>query len=163
MGGSQCRALEMALEEVTIIIGQLLTRAAGVEVAAQRRNYEGLNLGGRNAADQSGRLRLSLQHGLGDVIAVAGAALVGMGWAHAVAANVKKPSAQNRGGAPQPAAARYRLGRKFALHRLKQRGFENGLMLRAVNLAPVDDLADIEAVLEQMGERAHAKALAADG
>src|SRR4051812_16827080 len=31
-------------------------------------------------------------------------------------------------------------------------------MLTAVNLAPIDDLANIEAVLEQMGERAYAKA-----
>ena len=36
---------------------------------------------------ESGRLGLSLQHGLGDVIAVAHAALVGMAWAHAVAAD----------------------------------------------------------------------------
>jgi hypothetical protein len=36
-------------------------------------------------------------------------------------------------------------------------------MLTAVNLAPVDDLADIEAVLEQMGQRAHAKAAPAHG
>ena len=76
----------MALEELEIIVGQLLPGAAGVEVVAQRRNDERLNLGGGNAADQSGRLGLSLQHGLGDVIAVAGAALVGMAWAHAVAA-----------------------------------------------------------------------------
>ena len=35
-------------------------------------------------------------------------------------------------------------------------------MLAAVNLAPVNHLADIEAVLEQMGERAHAEAAPAD-
>ena len=44
-----------------------------------------------------GRLGLSLQHGLGDVIAVAGAALVGVGWAHAVAAIVKQAAGQKRG------------------------------------------------------------------
>src|SRR5215208_6672961 len=90
----------MALEEVTIIVGQPLPGAAGVEVVAQSRNDERLNLGGGNAADQSGRPALSLQHGLGDVIAVAGAALVGVGRAHAVAANVKKASAQDCGRAP---------------------------------------------------------------
>ena len=30
-----------------------------------------------------------------------------------------------------------------------------------MNLAPIDDLADVEPVLEQMGERAHAEADAA--
>src|SRR5262245_20816026 len=60
----------------------------------------------RNAADQSGRRGLILQHGLGDAIAVAGAALVGVGWAHAVATSVKKTPAQDGGRAPQPAYRR---------------------------------------------------------
>ena len=94
---SQCHALEMALEELEIIVGQLLPGAVGAEVVAQRRNDERLNLGGGNAAEQSGRLGLSLQHGLGDVIAVAGAALVGMAWAHAVAAIVKQAAGQEGG------------------------------------------------------------------
>jgi site-specific DNA recombinase len=44
-----------------------------------------------------GRLGLPLQHGLGDVIAVAGTALVGVGWAHAVAALIKDAAGQQRG------------------------------------------------------------------
>src|SRR5215467_1307917 len=104
----QCHTLEMALDEVAIIVGQLLPGAARAQMAAQRRHDERLDLGGGNAADQSGRLGLILQHGLGDVIAVAGAALVGVGWAHAVAAIVKKTPAQQRGRAPQPAAPRAR-------------------------------------------------------
>src|SRR5262249_26791530 len=104
----QCHTLEMALEEAAIIVGQLLPGAARAQMAAQRRNDERLDLGGGNAADRSGRRRLILQHGLGDVITVAGAALVGVGWAHAVAAMVKKAPAQERGRAPQPAAPRAR-------------------------------------------------------
>ena len=73
----QCHALEMALEEVTIIIRQLLRGAVGVEVVAHRRNDERLDFGRRDAADGSpDRLRLSLQHGPRDVVAVAGTALV---------------------------------------------------------------------------------------
>src|SRR5215211_3136815 len=86
-----------------------------------------------------------------------------MGWAHAATVRIKDAAGEERGWATQPAAPRHRLGGKLALNRLKQRGLENGLMLTAVNLAPVDDLADIEAVLEQMRERAHAKAAPADG
>src|SRR5215813_15071596 len=153
----------MALEELTIIVGQLLPGAAGSELVAQRRNNERLNLGSGNTADQSGRLGLILQHGLGDVIAVAGAALVGVGWAHAVAANVKKAPAQDGGRAPQPAAPRARLGRKLGLHRLEQGTIHNRRLFAAMDLATVDHLADIEAVLEQMGERPHAKAPPADG
>jgi hypothetical protein len=47
---SQRHALEMALEEVTIIIGQL-PGAAGAEMVAQRRNNDRLKLGGGNAAN----------------------------------------------------------------------------------------------------------------
>jgi hypothetical protein len=46
-------------------------------------------------------------------------------------------------------APRHRLGRKLGLHRLKQRGIDNGLVLAAVNLASVDDLADVEVVLSR--------------
>jgi hypothetical protein len=97
MVGGQCHTLEMALEEVAIIVGQPLPAATRVEVVAQRRNDKRLNLGGGYAADQSGRRGLSLQHGLGDVIAVAGAALVGVSWAHAVAAMVKQAPTQDGG------------------------------------------------------------------
>src|SRR2546423_12717365 len=104
MVGDQCHALEMALEEFKIVIGQLFPRAAGSELVAQRRNDECLALGGGTAADRSGRRGLPLQLRLGDVVAVAGAALIGVGWTHAVAAIVKKAPAQDRGRAPQPAA-----------------------------------------------------------
>src|SRR4029453_4314606 len=90
-------------------------------------------------------------------IAVARAALVGVRWTHAIAAIIEKAPAQERGRAAQATAPRARLGRELGLHRLEQRGIENGLMLTAVNLAPVNHLADIEAVLEQMRERPHAK------
>src|SRR5439155_16572570 len=84
-----------------------------------------------------------------------------MGWAHAVAGSIKNESAQERGRAPQPAAPRERLGRKLGLHRRKQPRIENGLVLAAVNLATVDQLAGIEAVLEQIRERPHAEDSAA--
>src|SRR5437660_6798451 len=163
MVGGQCHTLEMALEEVAIIVRQPLPAAARVEVVAERRNGKRLNLGGGYAADQSGRRGLSLQHGLGDVIAVAGAALVGVGRAHAVAAMVKQAPAQDGGYTPQPAAPLQRLGRELSSYRLEQRGIENGLVLTVVNLATVDQLADIEAVLEQIRERPHAEAAPADG
>src|SRR6187200_1530131 len=93
---SQCHTLEMAFEELKIIFGQLLPGGAGTEVVAQRRNDERFNLRGGNAGDQSGRLGLSLQQPLRDVIAVADAAFVGMAWAHTVAETVKQAPAQDR-------------------------------------------------------------------
>src|SRR5258708_28575137 len=78
MVGGQGHALDMALDKVAITIGQRRAGAACVEVIAQRGNDERLEVGGGNAADRSGRPRFLLQHGLGDVIAVARAALICM-------------------------------------------------------------------------------------
>src|SRR5947209_1960148 len=78
-------------------------------------------------------------HGLGGVITIARAALVRVGRAHAVAVLIKD-AGQERGRAPQPATPRHRLGRKLALYRRKQHAVENGLMLTAVNMAPIDHL-----------------------
>src|SRR5215831_9313903 len=52
---------------------------------------------------------------------------------------------------------RRRLRGNLALHRLKQRGIENRLMLPAMNLAAKGHLADKEAVFQQMRERTHAE------
>ena len=72
----QGHTLDMALEEVAISAAQLRPGAAGVKVIAQGCKNERLDLGGGNAADRAVRPRLLLQHGLGDVIAVARASLV---------------------------------------------------------------------------------------
>src|SRR5260370_33145248 len=106
----QYHTLEMTLDDVAIIVGQPLPAATRVEMAAQCCDDERLDLGGGYAADQSGRRGLILQHGLGDVIAVSGAALIGVGWAHSVAAIVKQAPAQQRAPAPQPAAPPATLG-----------------------------------------------------
>jgi hypothetical protein len=98
------------LRFVAIIVGQLMAGTARVKVVAERCNDERLDLGCGNAADQSGRRGLLLQYGLGDVIAVAGAALVRVGWAHAVAAIVKQAPGQDGRRASQSAPPRDRLG-----------------------------------------------------
>ena len=47
---------------------------------------------------------------------------------------------------------------EFFLHGLEQVAGEDRLMLAAIHLTPVIDLADVEPVLEEMGKRSHAKA-----
>src|SRR6516162_1843384 len=66
-------------------------------------------------------------------------------------------------GEPRSRQRRARPGRKLGLHRREQGTIHNRRLFAAMDLAPVDHLADIEAVLEQMGERPHAKAPPADG
>jgi hypothetical protein len=86
--------LDMALDQLSITIHGL--GAVRLQVVAQHQNDERLDLGGWHASDGSS-CRLSLQHGLGDVIAVARAILIGMARAHAVAAVVKQAPAQDSG------------------------------------------------------------------
>src|SRR5260370_40774931 len=71
--------------------------------------------------------------------------------------------ARARGRPPGRSAPSARVDRKLALHRREQGTIHNRRLFAAMDLAPVDHLADIEAVLEQMGERPHAEAAPADG
>jgi hypothetical protein len=50
------------------------------------------------------------------------------------------------------------VGGALGLHGLEQVAAEDRLMLAAMHLTPVGDLAEVEPVLEQMGERSHAEA-----
>src|SRR5260370_4300658 len=113
MVGGQRNSLDMALDKVAITIGQWRAGAAGGEVIAQRRNDERLELGGGNAADRSGRVRFLLPHGLGDVITVARAALVGMGRAHAAAALIKDAAEPRARRPAQTAPPTHRLRRQI--------------------------------------------------
>src|SRR6516225_7472984 len=54
-------------------------------------------------------------------------------------------------------------GEPRSRQRREQGTIHNRRLFAAMDLAPVDHLADIEAVLEQIRERPHAKAPAADG
>src|SRR2546425_11996983 len=104
MVGGQCHTLEMTLEEVAIIVGQLLPGAARAKIAAQRRHDERLDLGGGNAADQSERRGPIFPHSLGGGITGAGAAPVGGGWGQSGCPKVKQAAPQESGRAPRPAA-----------------------------------------------------------
>src|SRR5215211_5200659 len=154
----------MVFDQLPLVVGTCLRRAAArLQMIAERRNDERLDLGGRHAADRSGRLGLLLQHGLADVVAVAGTSLVGVARAHAVAALVKQSAGQEGGRAAQPATSLDRLRGKLGLHGLEQGTIEDRLVLATVNVTAVDHLADIEPVLEQMRERPHPERAPTDG
>src|SRR5256885_7436653 len=82
MVGGQCHTLEMALEEVAIIVGQPLPAAARVEVVAERRNGKRLNLSGGYAGDPTRRRGGFPPHGLGDGIKGGGGPPRWVGWGH---------------------------------------------------------------------------------
>src|SRR5215211_3403463 len=104
-------------------------------------------------------LRLSLlQDCVRHVIAVAQAELVGVRRAHAVAAVVEDAAREDGGRALEPKLPCHGAGGELRLHGLKQVTLEDRLVLAAMHLAPIDHLADVEPVLEQIREGADAEA-----
>jgi len=105
------------------------------------------------ARDAAGLCFPVLQHGLRDVVAVAHATLVGMARAHAIVPIVADETRQEgrRAGPPDPAVHRSFL--QLRLHGQEQLLVDDRRVLAFMHFAPVDDLADVEAVL--MHEPAH--------
>src|ERR1700740_3323796 len=77
--------------------------------------------------------------------------------AHAIATVVKQAARKKSGRAFETDLPVNGVGSEFCLHGLEHVVGQDRLMLAAIHLAPVMDLADVEPVLEQMGERPHAK------
>src|SRR5262245_22552666 len=80
-----------------------------------------------------------------------------MGWAHPVAAVIEDAAGQDSGRCLEPKSAFNRTSCQLGLHGLEDGPFHDRVMLGAIKLAAVGDLADIKAVLEQVGERPDAK------
>jgi hypothetical protein len=72
--------------------------------------------------------------------------------AHPVAAIVEEAAGQNGGSAPEPDLPGDGVGGALGLHGLEQIAAEDRLMLAAMHLTPIRDLAEVEPVLEQMGK-----------
>src|SRR6202045_3756529 len=120
--------------------------------------HESLDLGGRYASDAARFGSLILQKRMRNIVPVTHAAFVRMRRAHPVAAVVEEAAGERSGRAPEPE----RPGdRAPGLHGFEQIAGEDRLMLAAMHLASIDDLADVEPVLEQMGKRSDAEADAA--
>src|SRR6266852_7111979 len=99
---------------------------------------------------------------MGDIVAVAHPELVGVRRAHAVAAVIEDAAGKDGRRALQPDLPVDGVGGEFFLHHLEQGAIEDRRMLPAMHLAAVDHLADVEPVLEQIGEGAHPEADASD-
>jgi hypothetical protein len=123
--------------------------------------HESLDLGGWYASDAAGFGLAILQKRMRHIVPVTHAAFVRMRWAHPVAAVVEEAAGERSGRAPEPELPGNDIGGAPGLHGFEQIAGEDRLMLAAMHLASIDDLADVEPVLEQMGKRSDAEADAA--
>src|SRR3984893_3306943 len=109
---------------------------------------EGLDLGGRHAGDAACFGLAILQNRMRHIIPVADAALVRMRRAHPVAAVVEETAGQNGGRAPETDQPDDGVGGALGLHGLEHVAAEDRLMVAAMHLTPIRDLADVEPGLE---------------
>ena len=90
------------------------------------------------------------------IIPVTHTELVRVRRAHAVAAVVEEATGQKGGSAPELDLPGDGVGGALGLHGLEQIAGEDRLMLAAMHLTPIGDLAEVEPVLEEMGKGTHA-------
>src|SRR5712692_918820 len=153
----------MPLDQVVIShTDRWLRLGCRCEVLADAIEHERLDLGGGHPGDAAGLCLPLLQNRMGDIVAVANSELVGVGRAHPAAAVVEDAAGQDGGRALQPDLPVDGVGGEFFLHGLEQGAIEDRLMLPAMDLAAIDHLADVEPVLEQIGEGAHSEPDASD-
>jgi len=126
-------------------------------VFADAVEHKGLDLGGRYACDTA-RFGLSpLQDRVRNIISVTHTELVGVRRAHAVAAVIEDATSQNGWRTFEPDLPRDGIGDELGLHGLEKLQVEDRLVHATMGGAPIDHFADVEPVLEQMGEGTHTK------
>jgi hypothetical protein len=91
------------------------------------------------------------------VVPVTHAKLVGVRWAHTIAAVIEDATSQNGWRTLESDLPPDGIGDELGLHRLEQLSLENRLMLATMSRASIDHLADVEPVLEQMSEGTYAE------
>src|SRR6516225_3888960 len=138
---------------------QLAIRHAGLAFTDCRKaladgiEHESLNFGRRHPSNAA-RLGGSLLHErVRDIIAIAHPELVGVRRSHAVAVVIEDATGQNGGRAPEPVLPSHRAGGELGLDGVKQVALKDRLMFPAIYLSPIDYVAHVEPVLEQMGKR----------
>ncbi len=141
-------ALEMPLDEGGRFIRPDRPFAG---MAADGLDHHLLDLGCWRAPDDAGLLGPPLRQGAAHVVAVAHAALAGMGRRHAVAAAVEDAAGEDRL-APGAQPLRVGVGGKPLLHGLEGFPVDDRIMLAGIDLASVLDLARVEAVVQEIGD-----------
>jgi len=123
-----------------------------------RGDYQLLDVWSRDAGDAACFVLAVLQHGLRDIVAVAHALLVGVARAHQVAAIIEEKAGEEGRRARLPHLASDRPILELRLHGLEQLLIDDRLLFAGMDFAPIDDFADVEAVLEEVGQRPHHEA-----
>src|SRR5215211_6243134 len=131
-------------------------------MGANGRSDTGLNVACGYAADGANLSRLTLHESRRDIVPILDAFLFGVGWGHAIAAIVEAAAGQKRRGVHPGGFVISCLLTEPSLNRLEQIAINNRGLLAWKRLTLEDDLADVEAVPQQVSQRTAGERDAAD-
>src|SRR5262249_42024302 len=131
----------------------LLNLSRLIEVVSNRSHDQALDLGCRNSTDASSPLRLALEQGGGQIVAVLDAPLADVARRHAIAAVIEDASSQQSLGLHPCGLVIVRLFAQLGLDGVKQVPVDDGRLLPGQNLTLEYHLPDVEPVAEQVGKR----------
>jgi hypothetical protein len=123
--------------------------------------YELFDFGRGHAPDAANFVLPLLQDGMRYIVPVAHATLVGVRGAHAVASVIDDATGQNGRRASELGPTTHCVFSEPGLHGLEQLPLNDRLMSTGMDRAAIGDLANVKAVLEQMGKCTGPKADAA--
>jgi hypothetical protein len=148
------RALDVSIDDLAI--GKATVQCARLGLGADRLDDELLQRHRGHACDATGVLVAALKDGMGDIVAISDAILVGVAGRHAIAAVVEEAAHQDRGRVFDAYRPRSHIFGEQGLDRFEGDAINDELVLAGMGLTAIDHLAEVEAVLEEMGQRADA-------
>src|SRR6266516_6310507 len=146
----------MSVDKVAICAGPVLSLAGSsgaIRDLPERPDDGCLHVGRRYARDRTGVLPSALKQGGGHVITVPGRALLAGAGGHAIAAVIEDSARQQRGIIDPMLATSLGTRGQLALDRLEQFPVDDRRVLAGIVPPLVDDFADVNPVLEQIGQR----------
>ena len=127
-----------------------------------RLDHQRLDLDRRDAAHRAGTVSCAVEQGGGQIVPVFGAALTGVARAHAIAAVIEDATGEQVPRMYPGDGMIVRLLAQLGLDGLEEVLVENGGLLALQHLALEADLANIEAIAKEVGERTARKRNAAN-
>ena len=110
--------------------------------------------GAEISSDGASFVRLPLQQGVRDIVAIPHTFLARMRRRHGIVAVVEDTAGKKRRRGRPDRRSPHRLLLQLGLHGVKESPVQDWLMLAGMDLAAIRDLANVEPVLQEMCERA---------
>src|SRR5215204_3199727 len=156
--GPKADALDLRLDQGSVLKGSIV-RVCGPECI----DDYGFDLRCRDPRDRSGLAPAALGEHRRDIVAIAEAALLGRARRHLVAAVVEDAADQESRGGGTPHLGSVAIGRELLLDGIKHGAGHDGSVLAGIARTLVIQLAKVDPVPEDVGQRSIGQGHASDG